>query len=170
MKHISIFFLVISLLVSMVGCSRIPKDELVTFYYPRAAYTYQGEDSVIASEARSKDGHAVWSKLLQYYIQGPEDIDLINPFPADLDIASVQADGTVLKIIVSDHLADLSEIQLILACASLAKTAMGISGATSVRISCVTKLIGDKSYIVIDDSTIIFEDMPPASTESTQQE
>lgn len=168
MKRFTCLLLVIFLVISISACGSHDNGNSAVFYYPRSSYSYSGSDSVITSESRTTDGYLAISNLLQYYMQGPEDINLINPFPQNITVHSVLSEGTVLSIVLSDHMADLADVQLILACVCLAKTAIGITNASSVRISCDTELLAGKNYIEINDNMVFLEDLYPASTQGSK--
>ena len=158
MKRIIPAFLILSLLLGLCGCKDHSGGEEISYYYPRAEYQYNSADSILAPEARETNGVYVAAELLQTYFQGPLDPLFTNPFPAKLKLVSIYNDSTTVYITVSDEMAKLSGAPLIIACASLGKTAMDMTGTTEANIQCQSLLLDGKKAIVINDETVLYLD------------
>ena len=168
MKRILCLFLSLSILFILFGCQKNDSKIVKTFYYPRNDLGYnQQEDkfyaSAIQAELRQDVPYQSSVQILVEYLKGPLDPTLYNPFPSDLALTNMTIQGEVLYVTVSDHLASLRDIPLMLACACLAKTAMSVTGATTVCISCTSSLLNGEKYIIMNTDSIIFDD--PVITE-----
>jgi len=169
MKRIIPALLVLSILLGLGGCGIDSYGNQVSFYYPRAEYQYNSADSILAPEARDTDGVSIQSQLLQTYFQGPLDPAFTNPFPAGLKLVSVYTDSTAVYITVSDEMAKLSGAPLIIACASLGKTAMAMSRTSEAQIQCQSLLLDGKKTLVISDETVMYLDNTPAENTTEDQ-
>lgn len=161
----------ISLLLVLLllgGCGKKDSPGEVTFYYPRAEYTYNSPDSVIASETRDNGGYLSTVQLLSLYLEGPLEETLTDPFPKGISVLSAYTDGHTLYVTVSDEMATLSGAPLILACACLGRTGMEITGSVSAQIRCETLLLDGKQSITVSDNAMIYTDALP--TEETIRE
>lgn len=168
MKRILCLFLMIALLFSMTGCRNDENEKTKTFYYPRNDLGYNAQEdkfssSAIQAEQRNDISYQSGAEILREYLKGPQDPTLNNPFPAGLLLTDMNQQGEVLYLTVSDHLASLQDISLMIACASLTKTAMSVTGATTICIGCQYALLNGEKYIIMNTESIIFDD--PVITE-----
>lgn len=171
MKRILCLFLSLSILFILLGCQNNDTETANTFYYPRNDFGYNQQEnkfysSAIQAELRQDVPHQSSVQILGEYLKGPLDPTLYNPFPTDLTLADMTIEGEVMYITVSDHLASLRDIPLMLACACLAKTAMSVTGTTTVCISCTFSLLNGGKYIIMNADSIIFDD--PVITEPNE--
>ena len=63
-----------------------------------------------------------------------------------------------LYITVSDHLSELTDINLIIACACIGKTGMELTNTSTVQISCENALLDGKKSVVLQNDLIIVSD------------
>ena len=162
MKRIIAALLILTLLPGLCGCKNQSGGEEINYYYPRAEYQYNSADSILAPEVRETNGVTVAAELLETYFQGPIDPLFTNPFPVKLQLVSIYTDSTSVYITVSDEMAKLSGAPLIIACASLGKTAMDLTHKTEAFIQCQSLLLDGKKSIVINDETVLYLDNTPA--------
>lgn len=153
------------LLVLLTGCVQAPNKLEAAFYYPRAVYTYNQEDGVIAIEYRDKGGSTSAKDILSLYLQGPASETLVQPFPQGLTLSSIHTDGRTVYVTVTDELASLSGATLILACSCLGRTAMELTGCSSAEIRCENLLLEGRRTIFISDSTVLYSDTLPQTTD-----
>lgn len=168
MKKVLSIFLVSLLLFSMLGCQHRDDSVTYTFYYPRSDYGYNTLDSkfynsIIESELRENISVQT-AEIIGIYLTGPTVPTLANPFPEKLTLESVSVDDHMLHITVTDHLSELTGINLMIACACLGKTAMELTNTSSVQISCQTALLDGKKSVVFRNDSIIFEDTATGAT------
>lgn len=140
MKRFVSFLLILTLLLS--GCSIIQEQfkDPVTYYYLRAHSDPDTRDvffsdGVIGSELREGSGHRNdLNYLLSIYLQGPLDERLHSPFPAGCRIVNIKKDDSLLTVVLSPNITELSDMDLTVACACLAKTCMTLTDANTVQI------------------------------------
>ena len=155
-KHILLLILLISVLF---GCANPLSPSDAAFYYPKAEFGYNSHDGAIAYEIRNNRGISSNADLLNLYLKGPADEDLRNPFPEDLTVISVYTLEDTVYVTVSDTMAKLSGAPLILSCACLGRTAMGLSNTTCAEIKCETLLLDGKKQITVNENTVFYSDI-----------
>lgn len=168
MKRLIIFTVFVALLVCLTGCNKQEFQIPANFYYPRAEYAYHTSDGVIAPEVREVYGYHSEKQILAIYLYGPVANSLVNPFPSGTQVVDVvKADNSVC-ITLSDQFAKLTGAQLMLASASLAKTAMELTGVSFVRLQCSSQPLDGEQFILIDKATILYLDDIATHTERIQ--
>lgn len=173
MRKMFCLFLSTLLLMPVFGCQRPHSDTHYIFYYPRSDYGYNTQEgkfynNIVEPELRKDITVLSIDKILDLYLEGPTDQSLINPFLKELSVESVRIDGEVLYIVVTDHLAELTGINLMIACACLGRTGMELSNTSSVYISCQTDLLDGKRSVLLHRDSILFVDT--AATAAGKQE
>ena len=171
MKRILCLFLSLSIIFIMFGCQNNDKEIAKAFYYPRNDFGYNKQEdkfyaSAIQAELRQDIPYQSSVQILGEYLKGPLDPSLYNPFPTDLTLADMTIQGEILYVTVSDHLANLRDTPLMLACACLSKTAMSVTGTTTVCINCETALLNGEKFIIMNVDSLIFDD--PVITEPNE--
>lgn len=164
MKKFFCLILAALLLVPFSGCYGINSTTSLTLYYPRIDYGYNTQEgkflnSIIETEQRDDVVEQDIVKLLKIYLDGPIDQTLANPFPAALSLNSAGIYDQTLYISVSDHLSELTGIDLMIACACLARTGMELTNTSCVQISCDNALLDGKKHVVLKKADILFEDV-----------
>lgn len=135
MKKLFAALLVFATLAVFSACRYSGMQDPVSFYYPRREIAYGNADGVIGTETREAAGHKDDLRyLLAVYLQGPLDETLYSPFPAGCRLLSVSTAGDTIAITLDSRFASLHDLDLSIACASLAKTCLTLSGAQSVHI------------------------------------
>lgn len=158
MNRLMCLLCVLLAMLNMVGCNRTdPVEEPVMFYYPRAEFGVGETDSVISPEIREGSGLTV-EMLLENYLEGPLEAELINPFPEGTKLISISLDSDTLHITLSDSVASLTGVDLTLACASLAKTCLAMTDAASVEILAETELLNGSASIVMDGTAVLVDE------------
>ena len=144
-----IAFLLLSIAVfQLFGCANSTNTTSVNFYYCTANPQYHSQASVIQAEQR-KVGTTLsdLEGILHMYFEGPTSTKLISPFPAGTKLKTVHHGKEVTEIVLSNEIATLTGVELMLACASLASTVMEISQAEAVQIRAETQLLNNQEFI-----------------------
>ena len=157
MKNRIILLLLIALLISACAKEDTPSD--VNFYYPKAEFDYNTDDGAIGYEVRSNGGIASSAILLNLYLQGPLEEGLLNPFPENVSVVSLYTLEDTVYVTLSDSMAELSGAPLILSCACICRTAMGLAGTQSAQIQCETLLLDGKKFITVNENTVFYSDI-----------
>lgn len=161
MKRLISILLCLSMLLPLIGCSeeRETPKRPVNFYYRRADIRYGQSEGVITSEERESIGYEDDLRgLLLEYIGGPVSGDLARTFPEDTVIISFYySDGTA-KINFSHQFAQLTGIDLTIACACVTMTVIELTGIETVQISAAGALLDDYQYITMDKDCLLLLD------------
>lgn len=173
MKRLFCLFLAVFLLLPAFGCHVQQEDPSFTFYYPRSDYGYNAQEgkfynSIIGTELRNDIIYQDVAKILEVYLKGPLDQTLANPFPKRMSLVAVNVEGQTLQITVSDHLSELTGINLTIVCACLGRTGMELTNTSSVQISCEKALLDGKKNFVIEKEFIIFDDTVTTVTDEQE--
>lgn len=148
-------------LLSLTGCANDTGrfQEPVSFYYVREEFTYGTADGVIAGEIREAAGlSGDRRQLLNRYLEGPDSAELISPFPAGVRVVELKAEESRLTVVVSDAFAQLTGLDLTVACACLTKTAIGITGCTVVTIQAETAMLDGSKSVTMDEASLFLLD------------
>ena len=161
MKRFLILLLCLSLLLPIFGCSQQEKapEKPVNYYYRRASIDYKNESGVIGAEQRESLGHEGQVRyLLSEYLKGPKSSEFSQIFPADLTILSIHYADTRAKITFSFQLAQLTGIDLTIACACITMTVIELTGAESVQIFAAGALLDEYQSITMDKNCLLLLD------------
>ena len=167
MKKILSVILVLLLVISLRGCSLWSQEQTgsVSFYYQRIDYSYREEDSVIAPEVRELSGYRDNLRyLMTLYFHGPQNPDLLSPFPSGTAVVDIRTEEDTLVVVLSAALTQLKDMDLTVACTCLAKTCFELVDAQQLRIE--TPDVGDESHISIlfTRDSFVLTDTIPAET------
>lgn len=169
MKKLTAILLLIFLAVSMVGCTQEKElTDPVRFHYLQAPQT-DGElphgtaDSVIAPEVREGAEYRHDLELmLDIYLHGPLDKDYLSPYPVGTTLRQFAVEDSGATVVLSNHFASLSGLDLTLACGCLAMTVMDLTGAESVTIRTEGTLSADTDSITMTrDDLVLFDTATP---------
>ena len=94
--------------------------------------------------------------LIAMYLRGPQNEALRSPFPAGCRLEKVYTDDNTLYVRLSSEFTTLENIDLTLACASLAKTFLTMTGLDHI---CIDAASSEKSiHMILDKDSILFAD------------
>ena len=163
MKKLLTCLLSILLLLSMSGCQRQNDSNSHTFYYPRNDFGYdalEGKfyEEIIRSEIRDDFTDTDIYEILRMHLEGPISPDFANPYPDGMSLITCNVEEQTLYITVSDHLSELTDINLIIACACIGKTGIELTNTSTVQISCENALLDGKKSVVLQNDLIIVSD------------
>lgn len=162
MKRVIAIILLLVCVLSFFGCQdRYSEVQVpVTVYYKRAQMDYGTPDGVITTAVLESAGHETDIVfLLQQYLCGPESSELSPTFPAQTRLISYHLEGLTAKIVLSDQLAQLTGIELSIACACLSKTIMSLTGCQEVIISAEHEQLDNNHYITVSSNSYLFQDL-----------
>ncbi len=159
-KAICLFLCCISLLLCF-GCTEeaLEIQEGLCLYYPAAQLSYQPGSRAIGSESRTLDEHADLAQILNIYFRGPEAEYLLPAFPVGLRIVKTTTEDKTVYITVSSHMAELSGLELTMACACLTLTTLELTGAETVVINAEDALLDGQKSITMDKNTLLLTDI-----------
>lgn len=159
--------LVLVFLLGLYGCrTQSDTQGTIRFYYPLANALDAPSDSILGAETREDDTPTEpLSDLVTAYLTGPADLTLVNPFPGGTTVLSAQVEDTTAVITLSEAFDGLSELEMRVACAGLAKTLIELTACQAVSVTTQARISGGLSPIVMDGTSFILtEDAAPAAT------
>ena len=155
-KMICMFFLILYL-TNLSACSNKTKMATANFYYLDNMPHYHTNETVIQPESRELSITLTETEtIIREYLDGPNTKQLTSPFPSGTKLISIQPGKEMTEIVLSDEIAQLSGIDLTVACACLSATILEISQSESVHIRAETANIGPQGYVIMDQQSIPF--------------
>ena len=159
-RAICLLLCCLSLLLCFGCAEKEPEvQEGLRFYYPAAQLSYHPGSSAIDSESRILDEQADLAQILNIYFLGPEAEHLLSPFPAGLRIVKTAIEDKTVYITVSDHLTELSGLELTMVCGCLTLTTLELTGAETVVINAKDALLDGQKSITMDKNTLLLTDI-----------
>lgn len=169
MRRIIAILLALLLLPGLCACAQ--EEELVapvSFYYlraplPNGEIIHGSADSVIAPELRESAGRETdYTYLLEIYLLGSLDPQLRSPFPLGTFLVDFKLENGNAILTLTDDFAELSGVDLSLACGCLTTTVLELTGAECVTIFADGVLIDGKDSLTFDrNSFLLFDDTVP---------
>ena len=163
MKRMISLLLSLALLLCLPACAHhvdAPKEP-VQFYYPRHTDQLQYGDpqGVITHELREAAGYTDrYSYLLNLYLRGPVTQGLRDPFPNGISVISLETAGNSAELVLSDSFAQLSGMDLTVACACLTLTLHSLTGIERLTVTTQGQQLEPEGKIVMRLSDILFMD------------
>ncbi len=130
------WLLIILALTMLTACEKSEiTPQHVGFYYPRREIVYGAQDGVIALDSReiSLDGSSLYD-LLNMYLQGPADTDLISPFPPGASILEIAQRDNCLHLTMNNDFFTPDSLNSSLSRASLAKTCFSLTDCEIITL------------------------------------
>ncbi len=159
MKQILASILALALLLCLIGCRKEPQQAGIPFYYCAAQPSYSTGSTAISPEYRRGVPQDSLFLALEVYLGGPASEELRSPFPEGLTLAAATQQGSTVYLTLSRELADLTDLELTIACGCLSLTAMALTQAERVEISAVSGLLNGQRSIVMDKNTLLLQDV-----------
>lgn len=173
MKRAVCLLLALLLFVCFCGCGSSESSEIsesVEFFYPRKSdsFLYGTESGALGCEVRDAAGRTGdLSYLLSLYLRGPQDTALRSPFPAGCKLVDAHTDGETLCVVLSGEFTAAENMELTLACASLARTCLGLTDAQHVRIEAMSE--SKTISITLDSNSLLLADDSALETQSATE-
>ena len=140
-----ILALLLCAILLLTGCTGSHPTVSGTFYYRRSTTEFGGTDGIIASENRSitnplSDPEA----LLNAYFAGPEDDNLIAPFPRDSAVVNWEITDDTLMLTMNESFGALTGVELSIACACICRTFTGLLPVSRIHLKLSDGMLGGK--------------------------
>lgn len=159
MKKALLLLLCAGMLLCFFGCNNQETwEKPVRFYYLGTDFSYDAQCTAIQSETREGAEFATLEDTLAAYLKGPNSGNLTSPFPAGLRLISVRQEENTLHVTVTRHLANLSGLNLTIACCCIAKTCMELTDAENITIQAEDALLGSERTITLNAENMILLD------------
>ena len=164
MKKRGLILFVIVALIALWGCQQTaeptPSGTVTRFYYKTLGEKLEGERPAANFEERSITGiEADYFQIFESYLKGPQDSFLESPFPKSVRLVSAKMVGSQLNLVLSENYADLSGVDLMLACACITLTGLELPGVESVAIRAQNRTLNGKWEIVMNQDKFLMEDL-----------
>ncbi len=150
------------ILVSFAGCNDAQTTNIpaqTNFHYLTKEIAYHQENGFIQAENRNVDNTADdLTAVINTYLTGPENKELISPFPANTTVKGITHKNSIFSITLSDQFSELSGFELSVACACLTLTVLEFVDANLVQISAENMLLdGNRQISMNADSLVTFD-------------
>ena len=159
MKQLICILLLAALLLP--GCANQEPEYVapVNFYYPKTTVTYFTADGVISKEIREAQGYGQdYAQILALYLQGPESDGLQQIFPQDVTLIQLDLSSEGATVVLNDAMAQLSGVDLSIACACLTATVCELTGVQAVTIQAQSQLLdGSKTITMTRDQVLLLD-------------
>ena len=161
MKRFLSILMLLSLLFSLAACKRENEPILkpANFYYRNSDITFGAEDGLISpyvAETKDLDGKII--DILNLYVKGPYESTHKHTFPLGTTVLRCNVKGDTTFIEVSNEFANLTGIDLTIACTCLAKTVIELTGSDKVTISASDVPLGGNTSITISRGNVLLKD------------
>lgn len=159
MKRFPAILLSIALIASLIACGSTTYHLPGTFYYISVEPDYESQDGVLAPETREIQGmENNPDAMMDAYFAGPESNNLASPFPRDTRVLRWEMDDGVLKLTMNEAFAQLSGVELSLACACATRTFLGLLPIEAVSFQVEDGLLGGEKSILMSNENIRVHD------------
>lgn len=162
MKRILAFLLLICGILTSTGCQSKPEQpqNTVTVYYKASTIEYGTADGVIIPFQLDATGHeGDIAYLLNYYFANLPSEECAVTFPSFTRLVSLERDGLTAKITLNDEFAELTDLNLSIACACLTQTVISLTGCQEVIISAESAKLDGQNFITLSrDSYLLLDE------------
>lgn len=157
MKRITSILL--CLLLLLCGCEKTDEyQKPARFYYLSSQVDYASGNAIIDYQTVETSQMGQTVHILRSYLQGLDDSRFVSPFPTDLQLHTYRLEENVAYLVFSDELAELTNLDLTLACSCIALTCMDLTGASQVSIEAESSLLGGQKTILLDKASMQLTD------------
>ena len=174
MKRFIPILMILALLLSGCSSGQDESKDSVMFYYLQSrseAETYDAffSQGAIGAEKRDISGHRQdLNYLIALYLHGPMNDLLESPFPSDCRLNGIKTDADRLIISLDTELSGMSEIDITVAFACLAKTCMELTDAETVQIEAATEEASTPHTRAFTRDSLLLTDTPTNDTEPSE--
>ena len=169
MKRIFICVTFICVILCACGPQKQKIQKPVNFYYPVGIVAFNTDTGVIDHEIWESNGFSNTEDLLCAYFKGPKSEQLSCPFPTETSVVSIKTINSTCNIVLSEHFAELTGLDLTIACHSLGITVMELTGASTVEIRAKDADLDGQKYITVSrDNFLLIDDSTDKSVSEQQ--
>lgn len=163
MKKVLCILLCLSFFFLFAGCVKSQPSELPdegNFHYVKKELTYHTSDGFIDSEKRDIENYSTddLKYVLNTYLAGPENDELVSPFPNGTVVKDITHKNSIFSITLSDQFSELTGYDLSVACACLTLTVSEFVDAKLVQISAENTKLGGNQRISMNTDRILLID------------
>ena len=172
MKRLILLLLSLFLLIGSLGCGSNEENlkKPAKFYYLNKEVDYGVEDGLISYELQeTEDIGNDLLKLLTQYKQGPISHHLINVLSPDINITSVEKQGSVITVSTDTSFAHISGIDRTIACSCISMTLLDYTGAEYIEIHIIDEFLGEKESLIFSRQDMYLLDINSIPTENNTQ-
>ena len=169
MKRWTILLLILVFLVTAAGCAQKAPDTAtpVTFYYPADKTVYDGLTSMLHPEIREGAGYEDdIAGLMNLYLKGPRLEELRSPFPRQITVHKYSSTSNTATLELSSEFAQLSGIDLTVACACIANTLFDLTQVDRVQIFANDAQLDGQTSITLERDDFLYADIPVATNDT----
>lgn len=165
MRKLITFLLLSAIALSLFGCSFSGNKSEITFYYTVNSDSFDGSDNFIVPYVTNRHASSNYQDQLDIYFAGPEKSSCESPFPNGTVLEAFESSKNKAHLTLSSQFAELSDIDLMIACACITRTVIELTKVNFVQI-CVkdTQLLGEDS-LTFDLNSFTYSDNLPADYE-----
>lgn len=169
-KRLIALFLLLTMLFT--GCSvGADKDSMTNpfrFYYKPANVEADFGLGAVPFEYRDMGTHGEdYSWVLERYLKGPLSSELAAPFQVTTTLEALTLEDGCMYLTLSESFADLTDIDLTVACACITLTCLEFREVSSVSIRVEGKLLGGRREMVMSRDALLTEDLSSGHVEQT---
>ena len=153
---ISLLFL-LCICILLAGCN-MQTASVTNFYYLTQSDYESPQGNIDHEQHKGKPDPLAYKELLNNYLSGPNSKELINPFPNETHLVSITVEQQTATVVLSDHIAQLTGVDLTLACTCLTLTVRDLTGCANVQIRAQNELLDNHQSISINSNSVQFFD------------
>lgn len=159
MNYKTMISVILAVCLLLTGCATAQSSTVFDFYYCAAQLDFGPEDTAVRSESRKEVlNHLAYNEIIEKYLEGPVSSDLRNPFPEGTAFVSITVEQQTASIVLSNAFAQLTGIELTVACACLSLTVGEFTSCPKIQISAQNALLDNRPSITIDINALAFTD------------
>ena len=157
-KQVSLL-LALALLMAVCGCTQPQMSSPGSFYYKCAQPQFDAENSVIQAEQRElAEVHDDMKQMLELYLLGPQDPSLVSPFPRNTHVVDASIGNQTLYLTLSEEFAQLSGVDLTIACGCITRTAAALFPIDQVHFQVEGASQSGSSFTMSPDHLQLIDD------------
>ena len=159
-RSIAVLMTVTMVLTILTGCgNRNTPDGKYKLYYCHSEYQYAADSGVLSWEYYTPSAAADFEYVLQRYLRGPESKDMVAPFPSGLRLVALELKENKAQITLTKELAELSGVDLTIACACITLTVWDLTQLATVDIRAQDVLLNNQKSIIMNAEELILSDI-----------
>jgi spore germination protein GerM len=132
--RIRLLFVLTMLFLSACTPQKKQPEGWLLYYTTDNSSTY---GSAIAAQVWAGSETPTGEELMQALLDGPAEEGLVSPFPKGLSVQSMELEGEIMRLTLSEQYSGLTDISRTLADACIVMTVCQLPGVESVEISSV---------------------------------